>query len=143
MWGCISEISLAAVARKVVSVKRIFCHCREACRKLTSRYNKTSIKCSSQCHGIFANDCKNRTSFTINKSGGSLVKEQEKCAFPIFGGKIICNDQMYILQYTWAADIWLFIFKNLLPILKMQNGTTQVQHLLHLIVKGHFNAAKL
>ena len=61
----------------------------------------------------------------------------------MFGGKIICSDQMYILQNTCPVDTWLFIFKTLLPILKMQNGTIQLQHLLHLIEKGYFNAAKL
>ena len=85
------KISLAAVVRKVVSAKRIFCHCKGACTTLACRCKKASIKCSSQCHGIFANDCRNRTSCTINKSDGSLVKEQEKSAFPMFGGKIICS----------------------------------------------------
>ena len=61
----------------------------------------------------------------------------------MFGGKIICGDKMYNLQNTCPVDTWLFIFKTLLPILKMHNGTTQLQHLLHLIEKGHFNAAKL
>ena len=75
------KISLAAVVRKVVSAKRIFCHCKGACTALACRYKKASIKCSSQCHGIFANDCRNRTSSTINKSDGSLVKEQEKVLF--------------------------------------------------------------
>ena len=89
------------------------------------------------------NDCKNRTLGNINKSDGSLVKESEKRAFPMFGGKIICSDQMYTLQNTCPVDTWLFIFKTLLPVLKMQNGMTQLQHLLHLIEKGHFNAAKL
>ena len=137
------KISLAAVVRKVVLAKRIFCHCKGACTTLACRCKKASIKCSSQCHGIFANDCRNRTSSTINKSDGSLVKEREKSTFPKFGGKIICNDQMYILQNTCPVDTWLFIFKTLLPILKMQNGTIQLQHWLHLIEKGHFNAAKL
>ena len=137
------KISLAAVVRKVVSAKRIFCHCKGACTTLACRCKKASIKCSSQCHGIFANDCRNRTSCIINKSDGSLVKEQEKSTFPKFGGKIICNDQMYILQNTCPVDTWLFIFKTLLPILKMQNGTIQLQHLLYLIEKSYFNAAKL
>ena len=137
------KISLAAVERKVVSVKRIFCNCKGAWITLACRCKKASIKCSSHCHGIFANDCRNRTSCTINKSDGSLVKEQEKSTFSMFDGKIICNDQIYILQNTCPVDTWLFIFKTLLPILKMQNGTIQLQHLLHLIKKGHFNAAKL
>ena len=137
------KISLVAVVRKVVSAKRIFRHCKGASTTLACRCNKASIECSSQCHGIFANDCRNRISCIINKSDGSLVKEQEKSTFPKFGGKIICNDQMYILQNTCLVDTWLFIFKTLLPILKMQNGTIQLQHWLHLIQKGHFNAAKL
>ena len=74
------KISLAAVARKVVSVKRIFCHCKGTCTTLACRCKKASIKCYSQCHGIFPNYCKNKTSCTINKSDGSLVKEQEKSA---------------------------------------------------------------
>ena len=137
------KISWTTVARKVVSAKRIFCHCKGACTTLASRCKKASIKCSCQCHGVFTNDCKNRTSCTINQSDGSLVKEQEESAFPMFGGKIICSDQMYILQNTCPVHTWLFIFKTLLPILKMQNGTIQLQHLLHLIEKGYFNAAKL
>ena len=74
------KISLAAVARKVVSVKRIFCHCKGTCTTLACRCKKASIKCYSQCHEIFPNYCKNKTSCTINKSDGSLVKEQEKSA---------------------------------------------------------------
>ena len=131
------KISLAAVARKIVLAKRIFCHCKGACTSLACRCKKALIKCSSQCHGVFASDCKNRTSCTINKSNGSLVKRQEKSDFPMFGGKIICGDKMYNLQNTCPVDTWLFIFKTVLPILKMHNGTTQLQHLLHLIEKGH------
>ena len=89
------------------------------------------------------NDFKNRTSCIINKSDGSLVKEQEKSAFPMFGGEIIYSGKMYNLQNTYPVEKWLFIFKTLLRILKIQNGTTQLQHLLHLIEKGHFSAAKL
>ena len=137
------KISLAAVARKFVSAKRILCYCKWASTTLPCRCNKASIKCSSQCHEISANDCKNRTSCTTNQSDGPLVKEHKESAFPMFGGKIFCSDQMYILQNTCPVDTWLFIFKTLLPILKMQNGTIQLQHWLHLIEKGHFNAAKL
>ena len=137
------KISLGAVARKVVSGKRIFCHCKRACTTLACRCKKASVKCSSQCHGVFVNDFKNRTSCIINKSDGSLVKEQEKSAFPMFGGEIIYSGKMYNLQNTYPVENWLFIFKTLLRILKIQNGTTQLQHLLHLIEKGHFSAAKL
>ena len=137
------KISLAAVARKVVLAKRIFCHCKGTCTTLACRCKKASIKCSSQCHGVFANDCKNRTSCTITKSNGFFVKVQEQSTFPMFGGEIICSDKMYNLQNTCPVDSWLFIFKTLLPILKTQNDTTQLQHLLHLIEKSHFNAAKL
>ena len=135
--------SSAAIIRKFVSAKRIFCHCKEACTALACRCKKAFIKCSSQCHGIFSNDCRNRALCTINKSDGYLVKEQEKIAFPMFGAKIICNDHMYILQNTCPVDTWLFVFKTLPPILKMQNGTIQLQHLLHLIEKCHSNAARL
>ena len=41
------KISLAAVARKIVSAKRIFCHCKGACTSLACRCKKASIKCSS------------------------------------------------------------------------------------------------
>ena len=109
------KIDFAAVATKVVSVKRVFCHCKGACTTLACRCEKASIKCSSQCLEIFANECKNRTTCTINKSDGSLVKEQEKSAFPRFVGKIICSDQIYILQNTCPVDTWLFIFKNSAP----------------------------
>ena len=53
------------IRRKVVLAKRIFCHCKGTCTTLACRCKKVSIKCSSQCHEVFANVCKNRTSVPL------------------------------------------------------------------------------
>ena len=62
---------------------------------------------------------------------------------PSFGGRIIFDDRLYQFQKTCAIDTWFVIFKVLLPVLRNQENTEQLQHLLQLIEKGHFNAAKL
>ena len=62
---------------------------------------------------------------------------------PSFGGRIIFDDRLYQFQKTCAIDTWFVIFKVLLPVLRNRENTEQLKHLLQLIEKGHFNAAKL
>ena len=60
-----------------------------------------------------------------------------------FGGRIVFDDRLYQFQNTCAINTWFVIFKVLLPVLRNQKNTEQLQHLLQLIEKGHFNEAKL
>ena len=46
-------------------------------------------------------------------------------------------------QNTCRINTCFAIFKVLLPVLRNQEHTEQLQHLLQLIEKGHFNEAKL
>ena len=62
---------------------------------------------------------------------------------PSFWGRIIFDDRLYQFENTCAVDTWFVIFKVLLPVLRNQENTEQLQHLLQLIEKGYFNEAKL
>ena len=62
---------------------------------------------------------------------------------PSFGGRIIFDERLYQFQNTCAIDTWFVIFKVLLPVLRNQENTEQLQHLLELTEKGQFIEAKL
>ena len=72
------------------------------------------------------NDCKNRTLCIINKSDGSLVKGKKKVLFQCLEEKLFAVTKCITYkQNTCPVDTWLLIFKTMLLVLKMYNGTTQ------------------
>ena len=144
------KISLSEAAKKAVSSTHVFCHCKGDCNTLSCRCRRASIICSSRCHKASSEKCKNKKSSIVSDAiknpNNSKYKEMQKINIgkvPSFGGRIIFDERLYQFQNTCAIDTWFVIFKVLLPVLRNQENTEQLQHLLQLIEKGHFNEAKL
>ena len=140
--------SLRTAAEKVLKSNNIFCHCKGTCKTMSCRCCKEHVLCSSRCHGVSSESCKNKNCYEKKlsyKSKSKLHKQSKPhpSDFAVFGDIISFQNTLYKFTNTCPVDTWSTILRFLSLVLKNQENTSKLQHLLQMIEQKNFIAAKL
>lgn len=132
------KISLRTAAVKVLKSNNIFCHCKGTCKTMNCRCCKEHVLCSSRCHRVSSESCKNKNCYEKKlsyKSKSKLHKESKPhpSDFVVFGDIISFQNTLYKFTNTCTVDTWSTILRFLSLVLKNQENTSKLQHLLQMI----------
>ena len=70
------KICLRAAAKKVIKSNNTFCNSKGMCTTMSCRCCKEHVLCSSRCHGISSENCKNKNCYKKNLSHKSKLPTQ-------------------------------------------------------------------
>ena len=148
-------VSLSRAAKYLHMANAVYCRCKKTCTSRQCKCFLSKIKCSSRCHKVENNICKNKELYsepTVAVSakpscvGTALIKKKHN-PFPKFGGTFEFQENSLSFLNTCPVDNWFAMLKVLLIncpsfLLQKKQFPKNFAQLIELVNKEDYSTAK-